>query len=327
MGGGEWPVVADPVQDAGVRAGRRDGLVSRAVPLGPRAQVEDPLDPAFAAGVAQGVGQGAYHVLEAHRRVVDGELELAHLPGVLEQPEFGERGVQLGVSGGGVGTLGQQAVDAGVDAGEEPGRRLRSGEEPGQFVQGSAAQPGQRGRLVQVGPAAHPELAVAAVAVEVAGVPGGAGADVEQRLVAVRAGRFEDEDMVGLLLAGQAGQPGVGAVRAEAVVGVVRPDLERSGGYDQPFAREARRQPLDPARQQGAAGHPRVGGQRGGRPAGGHEGVQGRRDRQVVAARVRSGGGRGGGHGSPSEGVPGVGREGRGKGPGGSVAGHVSVTG
>lgn len=237
-----------------MRARRRDGLVPRAVAFAPGAQLEHALDPAFAPGVAQRVGQCARDVLEARRGVVDGQLELADLPGVLPQPEFGERGVQLGVPCRGVGPGASRPSTWASTPHEQTGRRLRAGEELRQVVEVGAAQPGQRRRLVQVGAAADPELAVAAVAVEVAGVPGGAGADVEHRLVPFRAGGFEDQDVVGLLLAGQSGQPGVGAVRPEPVVGVVRADLERPGGYHEPLSREAGRQPLQAVRQQGAAG-------------------------------------------------------------------------
>src|SRR5690606_2416870 len=87
-------------------------------------------------------------------------------------------------------------------------------------------------RLRQVGPAAHPELAVAAVAVELlALLPGGARPDVQDRL----AGRLDHEHLARLARACQVRE---GAVRAEPVVAVVAADLERARRDDEPLPGE-----------------------------------------------------------------------------------------
>ncbi|EMF02103.1 dsRNA-specific ribonuclease [Streptomyces mobaraensis NBRC 13819 = DSM 40847] len=271
-------VVAGPVQDAGVRAGRGDGLVAGAVALGAGAQPEDAFDPALAARVRQGARKGADDVLEAGGGVVHGLLQLADLPGVLDEPQLAEHGGEFAVAGG-----------------------VAAGREGGVGLQGRAVDARRAFGLGGVRRAADPELAVPAVAVERRGA-GGAGRarpDVQHRLMAVRAVGLQDEDVAGLVLARQAGQPGVGAVRAEAEVAVVGADLRRTGGHDQPLAREARGE-AGPAGgggvREGRPGAP--GRRRYGRPARSHEGRQFVGHRQVVAHRADGDGG-GSGHGLP----------------------------
>ncbi len=232
-----------------MRARRRDRVVPGAVPLRPGAQAEDPLDPPLAARVRQGARQRPYDVLETGRRVVDGELELPDLPGVLDQAQLGERGGQFRV---------------------RPGIAARRGAE---VVQVGAAQAGQPPGLRQVGAAADPELPVPAVPVEllVAVRTRGAGAQVQHGLVAVRARGLQHQDVAHLVLAREPGQPGVRAVRAEAVVAVVGADLELAGRDDQPLARKARREPGAPGRGDLVRADPRGVGEGGRRPVGGHE--------------------------------------------------------
>lgn len=107
--------------------------------------------------------------------------------------------------------------------------------------------------------------------------------------MALGPGGFEDEEVADLVLAGEAGQPGVGAVRAEAEVDVVAADLEAAGRDDQALAGERGGEPGAAAGEDGVAGDAVVGGQRGGGPGGAHEGVEGGRDGQVVAAGVETG--------------------------------------
>lgn len=100
--------------------------------------------------------QGPYDVLEAGRGVVDGQLELVHLPGVLDQAQFGQGRCQLRVGG-----------------------RLPAGRQAAaQLVEVGAAYAGHALGLGEVRAASDPELAVAAVAeergVDMAVGPGGA---------------------------------------------------------------------------------------------------------------------------------------------------------
>lgn len=95
--------------------------------------------------MAQRGGQGPYDILEAGGGVIDGLLELCHLPVVLDQPQLAEYGGEFGVmSGVPVGPAADEVVQV---------RTAEAGEPPG---------------LGQIGAAAHPELAVAAVPVELA---------------------------------------------------------------------------------------------------------------------------------------------------------------
>ncbi len=289
----EGAVVADPVQDAGVGAGGGDGGVGGAVALGAGAQVEDAFDPAFAAVVAQCGGQGADDVLEAGDGVVDGELQLFDLPGVLDQAQLGEDGGEFAVLAGGGAPPGG-LVHLCVGAGQDAGGRLWAGEQLGQVVEVFGAYSGEPGGFGEVGAGADPELAVAAVAVELAAVARGSGAQVEDGFVAFGACRFEDEDVVGLVLAGESGEPDVRAVRAEAVVQVVAADLEAAGRDDQPLAGEGGAEAGAAAGEAVVAGDAEVGGEGGGGPAGAHEGGEGGGDREVVAPGVEAG--RGCGH-------------------------------
>ena len=50
--------------------------------------------------------------------------------------------------------------------------------------------------------------------------------------------RFQDQDRIGLVVQAEAGEVREGRVRPEAVVAVVRADLQRTGGDDQAFTFE-----------------------------------------------------------------------------------------
>lgn len=99
--------------------------------------------------MAEGGGEGPYDILEAGDGVIDGLLEPADFPGVLDQSQFAEHAGEFGVAGGvPVGSVAYQVVQVGAaDAGEPPG-------------------------FGEIGAPAHPELAVFAVPVELpAAVP------------------------------------------------------------------------------------------------------------------------------------------------------------
>ncbi|GAA3079090.1 hypothetical protein GCM10020254_24140 [Streptomyces goshikiensis] len=108
--------------------------------------------------------------------------------------------------------------------------------------------------------------------------------------MAVRAGGLQHQDVARPVLARQAREPGVRAVRAEAVVGVVGADLELPGGDDQPLAREVRGEPLAAPGGGGVGRDPVGGGQRRGGPVARHVAGQFGGYGQVVAARVQAGG-------------------------------------
>ena len=115
----------------------------------------------------QGSRQRPHDILETGRGVVDGELELVHLPGVLDQPQFAPA---------------RRRVPCRATGRPGPG---------GSFplrIQVLAADAGHPLRLAEVGAPADPELAVAAVPVELlAVVARGAWPDMEHGLVAARA--------------------------------------------------------------------------------------------------------------------------------------------
>ena len=90
-------VVARPVQDAGVRAGRGDGAVADVVAFDARAQVEDALDLALAAHLRGDAGQLLEHLGEAALRRVDRGAHLGDLVVVLHEAQFGEHAGELGI--------------------------------------------------------------------------------------------------------------------------------------------------------------------------------------------------------------------------------------
>ena len=96
-----------------------------------------------------------------------------------------------------------------------------------EVVQVRTAEAGEAFGLGEIGAAAHPELAVAAVPVERATVvPRRPRPQVQHRLAV----RFQYQDVPRLVLARQPGQPGVGAVRAEAVIAVVERTFNSPAG-------------------------------------------------------------------------------------------------
>ena len=94
------------------------------------------------------------------------------------------------------------------------------------------------------GTGADPEFAGAGVGVELLGVAAGQRTEVQRRVVVAAVVAlaflhgFQDEHGVGLVVQAQAGEVREAGVRAEAVVAVVRADLQRTGGDDQAFAFE-----------------------------------------------------------------------------------------
>ena len=135
----------------------------------------------------------------------------------------------------GVGLVGQQRVDVGVDAAVQPSRTARR-QHLGQVVDVPAREAEQLLGLDQRAAPARPGLAVAAVAPErvvALGVPW----PEEQRRLAV----VDDEHGIGRLVAGEVDVCGVDA---EPVVGVVGARLEAAGRYDDPLAGEALAQRL-----------------------------------------------------------------------------------
>ena len=119
------------------------------------------------------------------------------------------------------------------------------------LVMPSSSSPMSRGvqaeaglELGQGGTGADPEFAGAGVGVELFGVAAGQRAEVQRRAVVAAVVAlaflhgFQDEHGVGLVVQAQAGEVREAGVRAEAVVAVVRADLQRTGGNDQAFAFE-----------------------------------------------------------------------------------------
>ncbi len=259
------------MQHAGVRPGGHDAVVAGRVALQPGPQAEDALQVALAARVAERLGERAYDVLEAARGRVHGRLQLADLPLVLDQPQLRQERLQLRV------TLapGDGGVHGGVHTPQHPGGAAEL-----KVADVGALDLVERRRLGQVGARSGPELAVAAVAVELlALLARGARPDVQHRL----AGRLDHQHVVRLA---RPGQVRVRAVRPEPEVAVVAAHLQRARGDHQPLTRE-------PLRQRG----PPLGRPRGDRPrgvlprflwgpAGAHERGQFVGDGQIVASDV-----------------------------------------
>ena len=95
IAGNDGTVVAGPVQVARVGSGRRDRVVAFPVPVRARAEVEDALDNALAAGVRDDAGERADDVVEPVRRDLDGEAHLLDLEFVLDEPQLGHEARQV----------------------------------------------------------------------------------------------------------------------------------------------------------------------------------------------------------------------------------------
>ena len=194
----------------------------------------------------------------------DGDLHLLDFPLVLEQAQLGEGLGELLVEGvehaqvqvvrvlgrvvaGGV----HEGVDVLVDLAHQPDGDaadfggadvLGDGEFEFADVRGVQAEAGLE--LGQGGAGADPEFAGAGVGVELLGVAAGQRAEVQRGAVVAAVVAlaflhgFQDEHGVGLVVQAQAGEVREAGVRAEAVVAVVRADLQRTGGDDQAFAFE-----------------------------------------------------------------------------------------
>ena len=165
-----------------------------------------------------------------------------------------------------------QVMHAGDDAQPDRARTGVLGQRIGQGVDVGAAHAGGRLDLLQGGAHAHPQLAIAGVAVELPAGARGPRSEVEDRLVRrggticdidvidvvrgprvlVRRGeRVQDEHGVRLEVRAGSGQVGEGAVGPEPVVAVVVAHLERAGGEHQTLAGE------EPAEGLTAGGRPR----------------------------------------------------------------------
>ena len=85
---------------------------------------------------------------------------------------------------------------------------------------------------------------------------------------------FEDEDGVGFGIGFQTGEVDERGMRAEAVVGVVRADLESAGGNDEPFTGECCRNGVPSGRGETSGGES-FGVERSAIPSGGDEVAEG----------------------------------------------------
>ena len=124
-------------------------------------------------------------------------------------------------------------LDMGVDGARQAAVHAglaRAAQRRVQLVDVAHGQPERGGHLVQRRTPARPELAVLPVAEELVGVARGARPCVEHRVAVL-----DDQHGVARLVAGEVR---VGRVRAEPVVGVVRPHLVRAGRQHQPLARK-----------------------------------------------------------------------------------------
>jgi hypothetical protein len=226
--------VVDPVQGRGVRAATDDRVVADVVAHGPGPAEERALDPPLAVledAVPLGDGVG-----EAERGDVAGGLELGDLPVVLDQPHLGDHPGEVGVAG----LVGRHdPVDVAGDAAVDPGL-AGAAEVGGEAVDVAHLEPQGVRDLLQGRAAAHPELAVLAVAEELVGGALRSRPGVEHALAVL-----DDQDGVAGLVAAEVG---VGGVGPEAVVGVVGPHLEASGRQHQALPWEGLGEPLPASR-------------------------------------------------------------------------------
>src|SRR5581483_32484 len=165
-------VVAGPVQDGGVRAGRADRVVADVVALDPGAPPEGALDPALRG--RDRLREFADHVGEAARGDLAGAAQLLDLPVVLDQPQAVHEDLELFVepfrrvrvlAGRGAG-FGERGVEQRVVAAQDPGDHVRRGGDGlGDALRGLAAVQGLKaqfgGGLGQRAAAADPQLALA----------------------------------------------------------------------------------------------------------------------------------------------------------------------
>ena len=147
---GDRTAVLDPVQRRGVPAAAHDRVVTEVVAHRPGPTEEGALEPALA--VLEHVVPLAHGVLEPERGDVAGRLELAELPLVLDQPGLGQHPGELPVP---PVVDGDQRVDPGVGASEDPGLR-RAREAWGQVVEVAGLDAEGGGDLLQRGSALRP---------------------------------------------------------------------------------------------------------------------------------------------------------------------------
>ena len=248
------------MQDGCVVTAGRDGVVAQVVTVGTCHGEERGLNHALAAVVLHGLGQLAHNLLEALDGHVNGTLQVLNLDSVLNQASLGESHSQLGVQLVGLLQLHAGVVAGGVDksvnsrvnvadqadvhaaqalvAGVLGDGHLKLGQ-----VAGADAETLRE--LLQGRAGANPELAVACIGVELGGVAASQRAEVQGHLVVgtVIAGTLLDglknQHGVRLVVDAQTGLVSEGRVRTEAVIAVVRTDLQRACGQNQTLAGES----------------------------------------------------------------------------------------
>ena len=206
-----------------------DRVVSQTVALLAGLGVEGSFDDALAAPVRFGPAERGEDRLEA---LVGGGDRLAHLLDlkiVLDEAQLGEGLRQLGVElraalgdSRAFAQVDHLGLDGGVDAGDD--RHLHLAEVFGQGVpegvDRGAFEAGEGGHLLERGPCAHPEFAVARVGVELLRRSRGARMEIEGRLVFV-SDRVEDQHRIRFELAAEPRHVGEGRMRPKTVVAVV----------------------------------------------------------------------------------------------------------
>ena len=123
-----------------MRAGRADRAVADVVALDPGAQEEGALDPALRGGL--GLVEDLDDVLEAAGGGVARLLQLADLELVLDQPQFGQEDLQLGVPLRGH-LVGERGLDAGVVAAHDADRAGGLAQLVGDLADVAAGEPEQ----------------------------------------------------------------------------------------------------------------------------------------------------------------------------------------
>jgi len=136
---GQIAVVADPMQGAGMFAGRRDRVVADRVADMAGVQAEHALDPTLAAATPHAFGQRPHHRGEGECGLVAGSPQLGDLEVVLDQPQLAQGDRQLAVeallllAGGIVVAVGGgcEATDLLQQVGDAPLAGRRYGPQPG----------------------------------------------------------------------------------------------------------------------------------------------------------------------------------------------------
>jgi hypothetical protein len=264
-------------------AGCRDRVIADAVSVGAGSGFERGFDDALTAAVAQRLRQRGDDVVEARPGDRDGLAQGVDLVLVLDQSQLGEHLRQFFVTGLGRLQIGldlragevDDTVDADIGLADQAhGDRSEVLRDDVVDDRGAlCGDPRHRRHGLQIGTWTDPVFAVARIGEELLGVGSRAGTEVQGHVVAVLA-RFEDEHGIGFGIGLEAGEVDERRVRTEAVVGVIRTDLESTGGNDEAFAGEGRRY-LGATGRGEAGGGEGLGIERGAIPTGGHEIAEG----------------------------------------------------